>query len=352
MKTILISTSSLWNCGDDFIRNGVLNLLDLPPGVRTIWWNRAHGVRNAFANDLKLNLRHCDYFVVAGTPTWINNTEYIYRHCLKHKIPIALIGVGSRGGIYNFRQKNLLRELSESGLVEICMVRDELALGTLEEYGFSNIKLIPDPAFFITPLSGDNSANILGWRDYRVPEKVKLKDRAKRATDRILGRNKEFNPFVTWYDRFMQDVFHQFPNPRVVVVHDNREIRRAEELFGKDHVFYSTDYREILKVYATARQYVGSRIHGAIPCLVHGACVNLLYLIDKSRVFQNSAEVLSKHVAGIKNSMKVLHTKNRDISYPQDFVDTMPDRKAVHSALEKEKANIRNTLRESSIYTS
>jgi len=352
MKTILISTSSLWNCGDDFIRNGVLNLLNLKSDVRTIWWNRANGVRSVFANDLRLNLRHCDYFVVAGTPTWINNTEYIYRYCLNNRIPIALIGVGSRGGIYNFRQKNLLHRLAASGLVEICLVRDELALEVLEGYGFKNVTLIPDPAFFVSPLAGDNSVSILGWRDYTVPEKVKLKDSARRLIERISGNHKEFSAFVKWYDRFMQDVFRHSPDPKIVVVHDNREIKRAEELFGKDHVFYSTDYREIFKVYSTAKTYTGSRIHGAIPSVVHGACVNLLYLIDKCRVLENSADILSKHVAGIKNSMKVVYLKDQDVSFPQDFVDTMPDRDAIHSALEKEKRDIRNILKTMSIYAS
>ena len=76
MKTVLMSTSSLWNCGDEFIRNGVLNLLNLKPDVRTIWWNRAYGVRSAFANDINLNVRHCDYFIIAASPSWMDRTCY------------------------------------------------------------------------------------------------------------------------------------------------------------------------------------------------------------------------------------------------------------------------------------
>ncbi|MHC4325381.1 MAG: polysaccharide pyruvyl transferase family protein, partial [Planctomycetota bacterium] len=264
----------------------------------------------------------------------------------KNRIPIALIGVGSRGGIWNFRQKNLLRKLAESGLVEVCMVRDEFALEILKEYGFDDVKLILDPAFFVTPLVTDDSFNILGWRDYTAHEKVTLRDYAKRSLEKVRGNQREFRTFVKWYDRFMQDVFHQFSSPKIVVVHDNREIKRAEELFGKEHVFYSTDYREIFKVYSAAKTYIGSRIHGAIPSVVHGACVNLLYLIDKAHVFENSAEILSKHDVGIKNSMKVVYIKNRNVSFPQDFVDSTPDRNAIRCALEKEKANIQKILKE------
>ena len=345
MKTVLISTSSLWNCGDEFIRNGVLNLLNLKPDVRTIWWNRANEVRCAFANDLKLNIRHCDYFIVAGTPSWINSTEYIYRYCLKNNIPIAIIGAGTRGGIWNFRQKGLLRKLSKSGLVEVCMVRDEFALNTLREYGFDNATLILDPAFFVTPLAVDNRVNILGWRDYTIPEKEKLRDYAKRAIERMSGSHREIRSFAAWYDRFMQEVFHQLPSPKLVVVHSNREIEKAEELFGEEYVFYSTDYREIFRVYSAAKRYIGSRIHGAIPSFIHGACVNVLYLADKARVIENSAEILSKYVSGIANNIKVLYIKDRNISFPKDFVGAeAPDRNAIHSALEQEKKNIRKIL--------
>ena len=96
MKTILISTSSLWNCGDDFIREGVMETLDVRDDVRTLWWNRGFGIGESYANDLKLNLSHADYVVIAGTPKWIFNNERIYQHCLQKKIPLALIGVGTR----------------------------------------------------------------------------------------------------------------------------------------------------------------------------------------------------------------------------------------------------------------
>ena len=349
MKTILISTTSLWNCGDDFIRDGVLNLLNIKSDVRTIWWNRANGVRCAFANNLKLNIRHCDYFVVAGTPTWINRTEYIYQYCLKNKIRIALIGVGTRGGIWNFRQKNLLRKLAKSGLVEVCMVRDEFALNTLRKYGFGDITLILDPAFFVKPLPTNNNINILGWRDYTVPEKMRFKSYVKRKVDFIRGKYWEIRSFAAWYDHLMQKIFDQLPNPKRVVVHDNREIKRADELFGKEYVFYSTDYREIFKVYTSAERYIGSRVHGVIPSVVHGACVNVLYLTDKAHVINNSVEVLSKYVSGIEKSIKVIYTKNRNISFPQDFVHKIPDRNAIHLAIEKEKRNIQKKLKQATV---
>jgi len=349
VNRVLISTSSLWNCGDEFIRNGVMNLLNLKPDVSTIWWNRAKGVRSAFANNLKLNIQHCDYFVVAGTPVWIERIEYIYRYCLKNSIPIALIGVGSRGGIWNFRQKDLLRKLSRSGLVEVCMVRDTDALAVLKKYGFDDATLILDPAFFVRPLTSHGNVSVLGWRDYKVPEKVRLKDYAKRTVERITGNHKEIVSFTEWYDRFMQDIFHRLPDPKLIVVHDNREIQRAEELFGKEHVFYSTDYREIFRAYSDAARYIGSRIHGAVPSFIQGACVNLLYLTDKAHVIENSGEILSKHLTRIEDSMKVIYTKGQDVSFPKDFVDKVPDHNAVCCAVEKEKMYIREKFKQTAV---
>ncbi|MCK4821426.1 polysaccharide pyruvyl transferase family protein, partial [bacterium] len=242
------------------------------------------------------------------------------------------------------RQKDLMRKLAKSGLVEVCMVRDKNALAVLKEYGFSDVTLILDPAFFVTPSAANGSVNILGWRDYKVPEKMRLRDYAKRTVERIAGKHREIVSFAAWYDRFMQDVFHQLPSPKLVVVHDNREIKRAEELFGREYVFYSTDYREIFKAYSTAGRYIGSRIHGAVPSFIHGACVNVLYFTDKAHVIENSAEILSRYVGGIENSLKVIYIKNRNISFPKDFVDEAPDRNAVRSALEQEKKTIQEKL--------
>ena len=67
MKTLLLSTSSLWNCGDDFIREGVMELMQFRPDVRILWWNRGYGITDTYANDLRINLPHVDYVILAGT---------------------------------------------------------------------------------------------------------------------------------------------------------------------------------------------------------------------------------------------------------------------------------------------
>ena len=141
----------------------------------------------------------------------------------------------------------------------------------------------------------------------------------------------------------------ELPNPKQVIVHDNREIKKAEELFGKEFVFYSTDYREIFKKYSAAKIYVGSRIHGAIPSFIHGACINVLYFSDKAHVIETSAKILSKHINGINKSMKVGYIKDRKVTFTADFVFEAPDRKAIHLAIEKEKMNIQKELKQTAV---
>ena len=165
MKTLLISTTNLWNCGDDFIREGLLELMRLKPYVRTLWWNRAYGITDTFANDLTVNLRAADYVLIAGTPEWINMTHRLYLHCLRYGIPLSLIGVGLRGGIKNVWERQLMERLATSGLVEVCTARDQVAAEFLRSLGFKDVQLTLDPAFFIRPLPGQRINSILCWRD-------------------------------------------------------------------------------------------------------------------------------------------------------------------------------------------
>ena len=123
----------------------------------------------------------------------------------------------------------------------------------------------------------------------------------------------------------------------------------AEELFGKEYVFYSTDYREIFKVYSAAGSYIGSRIHGAIPSIIHGASVNVLYSTDKAHVIENSTEILSQYFAGIEDCLKVIYIKNQDVSYPEEFVSKKPDCDSIRLAINKEKMIIQEKLKQTAV---
>jgi len=342
MKTILISTSSLWNCGDDFIRKGLLDLMGLRPLIRTVWWNRAYGVTPTFANDIHVNLRATDYILIAGTPEWLDRNEELYRYALRHGLPISLVGVGLRGCMKSASQRKLLQDVAQSGLVEVCLVRDRVALNFLRECGFKNADLMLDPAFFMKPLSNTKTHHALCWRNIAQPRPALFRRPLPFAYWMWRGRGRSERR-SSMYNRFMQAVFAAMAEPKIVIVHDNREIRPAERLFGTDRVFYSTDCQELLKVYSSAMSYVGSRIHGAVAAAIHGSCCHLIYANIKACVLQDSVSLLSRYMDGVDEGIKVsfLEDEGLDIS---DVGGVPFDRVAFSMALRKEETRIRKRL--------
>lgn len=329
-----------------------MELLDIREDVRTIWWNRGFGIGENYANDLRLNLRHSDYVIFAGTPKWVFNNERIYRHCLREKIPLALIGVGTRD-LIDDKQFKLLQAVAKSGLCEIALARDTVAYDTLRELGFEGVEKILDPCFFVPPLNTSvGSMNILTWRwqfaidgDPRLPLRhpiyVAKKLLSKELSGGLSRQQRRKN-----YDLLARSIFERLPDPKRVIVHDNREIAEAEQLFGAENVFYSTDYREMFKQYANARYVAGSRIHGAIPALLHGASLDLIYTTAKASVITDAIDLIGTRCPGLCNAVRVWN--DQFSSVPQW---TLPpkeparlDLQKLRQAVAEEKQRVRQIL--------
>jgi len=280
MRTVLLSTSSLWNCGDDWIREGLLRCLNLKPDVRTLWWNRGWGIRSMFANSLKVNLELSDYIIMAGTPEWIDRNEAIYRHCMSAQKPIALLGVGRTGGFLNDEHSTLMAAVARAGIVDIAITRDNIAPRYLDAWGIDSVTMC-DPALFCKPLGGDRDLNIIGYRGMGLGPN----DGNRHHVLRDGGPSKQL-------DDAMVAAFEAMDGPKVVTVHDNREIRAAEELFGPEYVYCSSDYRDMYQLYSRCRYYIGTRIHGFVPSVVHGAAAQLIYPTDKAETMDVAIERL------------------------------------------------------------
>jgi len=349
VKTIILSTSSLWNCGDDFIRDGLLELLQLRPDVRTLWWNKGYGITNSYANNLDVNLPLVDYFIVAGTPQWIYKNERIYRYCLKKDIPLSIVGVGTRNVVSSSHCK-LMTQVAKSGLCEVALARDCIAVQALREFGFQNVELILDPCFFKRPLNRERTMNILGWRKQftfgndpsllaRYPHNVTYTWLVNKVLKRrVWSKRKEA------YNKLMVHTFSLMPQPKTVIAHDNREIEEAQKLFGSKNVFYSSDYREIFKRYGMARSYVGSRIHGAIPSLIHGAPIHLIYTNKKILVMENAIDILSTYIKDIYKSVKMSYFAEEEIE-PIQVLESPISSELLDVAITKEKKRVRNILK-------
>jgi len=351
IKTVLLSTTCLWNCGDDFIREGVLELLRFKPDVRILWWNRGYGIKNAYANSLKINLPLIDYFIVAGTPEWLYKNERIYKHCLKKGIPFSMIGVGTQN-VFGRLHRNLMKQMADSGLCEIVLCRDRQATRVFNEFGLQNINIMLDPAFFNRPIGVDRKINILNWRGYFIelsPDFIfKYPHRwlYRNLRDRVL-KKRFLRKLKEKYDEIMKNIFTVMPEPKEIVVHDNCEVQEAQNLFQTENVFYSSDHREIFKRYASAKVYIGSRIHGAIPSIVHGNSAYVLYPTSKAEALEVSLEILSKYIPEITQWMKLEYLRMEDlqIDYKGLFKENLIDQGIIAEAINKEKLKVRAILK-------
>jgi len=267
-KTVLLSTSACWNCGDDWIREGLLTCLGLRSDVRVLWWNRGWGVKPEFGNSLAVNLDLADYVIMAGTPEWIDLNEGIYKHCLRRGKRMALLGVGRTGGFDEERHEALMGRARE--VVDLAIARDDIAAGYLERFGIPHTVMC-DPALFCEPVGNDGQMSVVGYRGIGLGPGEKNSHHVIRGG----GQSAEL-------DIILVDAFHALPAPKLVTVHDNREVRAAEELFGGQHVFYSSNPADLFRAYAGCGYYIGARIHGFVAALLHGAAAQLIYPTDKA----------------------------------------------------------------------
>jgi len=356
MKTVLLSTSSLWNCGDDFIREGVLELLNFKPDVRILWWNRGFGITNKYANDLRFNLPLIDYFTIAGTPQWLTQHERIYRYCFKERIPMSFIGVGTYDSSNTKEYFSILKEIVESGLCEAVIARDHMVEEMFIKAGFSNVLITLDPAFFMSPTKTEKNLNVLGWRkqfilgyDY---DSTKILDSAhnllsalRNSINRWRNERRDFKK-KDIYDKLMLNTFSKMNEPKIVIIHDNREVKEAEKLFGSKYVYYGTDYRDILEKYTHAKRYIGSRIHGAIPSIINGAATHLVYSNSKAQVLEISKEILSSYYCDLQKNIGITYFNDDMDNVELLFKEASPRIDLFESAIIQEKSKIRNFLKE------
>jgi|GEM_PF-1795253 len=257
-RLLLVSTTNGWNLGDDLIRDGVLNLLNVAASDPVVWINRCQVAvedkdRNCSWSPIWKRLRNfgdprslvenAKALVIAGTPEWIDTIQPFYRLAAKTGLPIWIIGVG--GGQEG--QLGHLKAAHAEGVIKVATVRDEAAKRALEISGIAARRFL-DPAFH---------------SDSYQPAQANLFI---------------FNPRLqcSEHKRFYKDLYAQLRDRiDVIVVHEPEEYPRACDLFDAP-VFFNSDYRKHIALYRSCLIYVGGRMHGAIPSLASGALVHLI----------------------------------------------------------------------------
>jgi len=257
----LINTSYGWNAGDDFIREGVLDLLGIRDEskifvnrnqvrtgdeLRPLWQVQ----RNSCDPDYLA--KHAKGIVISGSPEWVKFFEGFYEAAISYNLPIYLVGVGMRA--VGEEQLDLLRRVKH--LVRGATVRDKYAASTLARAGIPH-EWFPDPAF---------SAH------YEIPANKRYR---LVVNYRANGGNGQ-TEMLADFDPYWKEIACSIGPIDLVTVHEEVEYNRAKEIFQAP-VFYSSDYRDLRRVYTDTKVYVGGRLHGAAPVIACGGTAYSLY---------------------------------------------------------------------------
>jgi hypothetical protein len=287
------------NIGDDFVREGILYLLErtlgsfsvslvhkhIPVTVRPEWeffyasgfsriLDRLPRARGEFwsrmidmlplspATDKVLNswlLVQCGapvYWAGAHKNEWYQ--PLIRRRLCSMKQRATLLNLGAGACLaYNAAGSELAKCPSDSayirelhGLCAVTSVRDSLSLQILNRLGL-DAPLIPCPSIFA--------------RDYwnispREPEYIALNFMP-------IGGHYDFRQNIDsqrWtkiFQKFHADLSSR--HPVLLVCHNNAEFRAAGRLFPGSRRFVGATSREYLECYSRARFFIGNRVHGA-----------------------------------------------------------------------------------------
>lgn len=151
MDNFVVSTTCLWNFGDELIRMGVKELI---PG-NYLLWNRSPDFEakqnfksNSFSfNDLQGIRNHVSGIILAGTPQWTGRTvAFLYRMALSGT-PLIALGVGSSGKSKIKKSEALILKKS------FMTARDIGAQQSIEKKTGKKVPLLPCPSLFCSPLT-------------------------------------------------------------------------------------------------------------------------------------------------------------------------------------------------------
>lgn len=289
MKNIIFSTTRQWNCGDEFILFGCLNLFKqlIPEGFNAIIYNRHPDIRqrqerlpyfqniklpneiNDYTEFLDANFRvgfrdnsiksitdcsFVDLVVFAGTPEWsIECCRDLYELIEKYNLKTIALGIGSKPhintGIYN-RVNNKIAPF---------FVRDE---GLLDEIGIEGAKYLPCPA--LLSATADDEKETKEVKKIGLIYSVNL-DRSE--LNNCVG-DETYEYMIRLYRQIIEEYSSQYEI--ALVCHYIDEIPYARYEFQGLACHYSYDASEYFKIYNQFDLVIGGRVHGIGICSSQG----------------------------------------------------------------------------------
>lgn len=298
MKTAIITTLS-YNVGDDFVREGILyllqqrfgsfyqafihkhipitvrpewewfyscglsSLLDKLPRARGLFWSRT--IDRLPENPATDKILTADLLVQSGAPVYwkgAHTNEWFEplirkRYCsITRSVPFLNIGAGtclpykSDGSEILADHNNTCYIKELYALSTITTVRDKLSQYILSQLGLK-APVLPCPSIF----ARDNL-----MIDPKKPEYIALNFMP-------LGGHLDFGQQIStarWEKTFV-DFYRLISNREkvVFVCHDKREYVHARRIAPEAQYFIGNNAREYLEFYSRAKYFIGCRVHGA-----------------------------------------------------------------------------------------
>lgn len=258
---ILVSTTSGWNPGDDFIREGIRRITESVLGCEANWFihNRnpdMDGVRVEPASN-HVGSSHLDMpwglVVFAGTPEWDSwRTQPVLEHLARTpELPVMFFGIGSAN--LGERPGSLALEVMRSARTLVICRNIDLNQ-TLTDLGVTS-RVLPCPGFLCQEATNQQKqGKLLVFQD-SVSSHVKTTEPFERTMLEATERG--------W----------------TLVCHARQESFRAMQ--KKIPFIYDNDYHRLMKLLASSEMVVSTRLHGAIaaassltPSIITGSSNN------------------------------------------------------------------------------
>lgn len=335
MRVTLITTIN-HNIGDDFVREGILYLLEkklgtirasiihkhIPLTARPEWeWFYEKGISrildklpkvkglfwSEIIDHMPLNMKTdkvltCDLLVQSGAPVYWKGAHIsewygplIRRRfqIIKHRVPFINIGVGAcypyhSNGTEVIGDPQLSDFIKELHYVSaVTTVRDALSKSILNLLGL-DAPIIPCPSLF-------------------AADRLKISPRESEyvALNYMpLGGHWSFGQKIDTgkWERTFIDLFKTISGktPVLIVCHDAVEYRHIRRILPDAPVFFRTTANEYLECYSRAQCFIGNRVHGAYavasfgrPSLVVGndTRTRMMEVIGLPSIFVNDATI-------------------------------------------------------------
>ena len=281
MKNIIYNTTRQWNCGDEFILRGCINIMESVVGPHNpIIYNRNPDVRPANGseifyrneklplnyedgnqkklgalyrygfndNSVKFNsdLSFVDYAVFAGSPEWTSSRcDNFYYHIIKNQIPAIFLGIGSK---YNTDIPLFMSEVIKKNV--FFSFRSEELLSDSFDCCY-----LPCPALLAVKIGQERKIKSVNSIGLVFQSNYEKSVRCQCISDET----------YKYQIKLYNSILNHFSEKKIYIfVHYIDELNDAIKIFKNQNceVLYSYDSKDYVDIYRRVDFVISTRVHG------------------------------------------------------------------------------------------